>query len=222
MGREQGKSHITNPQSISLLSAVQPKEGEKAEIVKKEAKPRPPPRPQVPRLPHDPLAIRTIVVSGLPAAIDSKVLWKKIRKYEGAEKVDWPVKTASGSDDPTTGTFLIPFQIALKINSVFSPCSLQDSWCSIRSCREAPCSCLQRLLTLCDTQKASRHIIEADNETCCLVRRANNEGHWRCYRTQPRQQTHRPEPAFQRNRARLAGSISSVWANILRPHTNCR
>ncbi|KAF8962114.1 hypothetical protein BDZ97DRAFT_1826443 [Flammula alnicola] len=77
-----------------------PKEkGEKGETVKKESKPRP--RQQQPRLPHDPLAIRTIVVSGLPPSIDSKVLWKKIRKYTGAEKVDWPIKDESGEEDPT-------------------------------------------------------------------------------------------------------------------------
>ncbi|KAG5644707.1 hypothetical protein DXG03_007930 [Asterophora parasitica] len=74
---------------------------EKGDAVKKESKPRPPPRPQQPRLPHDPLAIRTIVVSGLPPSIDSKVLWKKIRKYAGAEKVDWPVNSTSGEDNST-------------------------------------------------------------------------------------------------------------------------
>lgn len=78
---------------------------EKGEVVKKEAKPRPAPRQ--PRLPHDPLAIRTVVVSGLPPAIDSKVLWKKIRKYTGAEKVDWPVKDDTGEEDPTMGESLI-------------------------------------------------------------------------------------------------------------------
>ncbi|KAF8068858.1 hypothetical protein FPV67DRAFT_1093520 [Lyophyllum atratum] len=83
-----------------------PKEkGEKSETVEKESKPRPPPRPQQPRLPHDPLAIRTIVVSGLPPSIDSGVLWKKIRKYEGADKVDWPVKS-NGGDDNTTAHVL--------------------------------------------------------------------------------------------------------------------
>lgn len=75
--------------------------------MKKESKPRPPPRALQPRLPHDPLAIRTVVVSGLPTGIDAKVLWKKIRKYEGAEKVDWPVKNESGVEDPTTGELLI-------------------------------------------------------------------------------------------------------------------
>jgi nucleolar protein 4 len=50
----------------------------------------------------DPLAIRTIVIVGLPESIDSNSLWKKIRKYEGAEKVEWPISTASG-DDITTG-----------------------------------------------------------------------------------------------------------------------
>ncbi|KAF9479144.1 hypothetical protein BDN70DRAFT_709860 [Pholiota conissans] len=78
-----------------------PKEGE---AVKKEPKPRPAPRQ--PRLPNDPLATRTIVVSGLPTSIDSKVLWKKIRKYTGAEKVDWPVKDDAGKEDPTTAHVL--------------------------------------------------------------------------------------------------------------------
>ncbi|KAF8154560.1 hypothetical protein B0H34DRAFT_809141 [Crassisporium funariophilum] len=86
---------------------TKPKEkGDKTEIVKKESKPRPPPRPQQPRLPHDPLAIRTIVISGLPSSLDSKVLWKKIRKYEGAEKVDWPIKSEDGKEDPQTAHVL--------------------------------------------------------------------------------------------------------------------
>ncbi|KAF8192913.1 hypothetical protein BJ912DRAFT_1057648 [Pholiota molesta] len=74
------------------------------ESVKKEPKPRPAPRQ--PRLPHDPLATRTIVVSGLPPSIDAKVLWKKIRKYTGAEKVDWPIKDDSGTEDPSTAHVL--------------------------------------------------------------------------------------------------------------------
>ena len=58
---------------------------------------------KLPRAPvrHDPLAIRTIVISGLPLSLDSKVLWKKIRKYEGAEKVDFPIR----SDATSTGMF---------------------------------------------------------------------------------------------------------------------
>lgn len=75
--------------------------------MKKEPKQRPPPRPQQPKLPHDPLAIRTIVVSGLPPSIDSKVLWKKIRKYNGAEKVEWPIRTATGGQNASTGEYHI-------------------------------------------------------------------------------------------------------------------
>lgn len=60
-------------------------------------------RPVIARLPHDPNAIRTIVVSGLPLGIDSKVLWKKMRKYPGAEKVEWPVKGDENVEDPSTG-----------------------------------------------------------------------------------------------------------------------
>ena len=56
---------------------------------------------------NDPLAIRTIVVSGLPSSITQKTLWKKLRKLEGAEDVEWPAKTVGG-DDPCTGMFLFP------------------------------------------------------------------------------------------------------------------
>ena len=71
--------------------------------MRKEPKLHPPARAAQIRTRHDPLAIRTIIVSGLPSNIDSKALWKKIRKYEGAEKVDWPIKGDSGDDDPSTG-----------------------------------------------------------------------------------------------------------------------
>ncbi|KAL0581815.1 RNA recognition motif-containing protein [Marasmius crinis-equi] len=71
-----------------------PKEGTdgKKEKVKKEPSTTAQPRPSHPRPPQDSLAIRTIVVSGLPSAVDSKTLWKKFRKCPGAEKVDWPAK----------------------------------------------------------------------------------------------------------------------------------
>lgn len=58
--------------------------------------------------PKDPLAIRTVVLAGLPSSIDAKVLWKKVRKQEGAEKVDWPAKSQTGEEDPTQGMSLSP------------------------------------------------------------------------------------------------------------------
>ena len=58
--------------------------------------------------PKDPLAIRTVVLSGLPSSIDAKVLWKKVRKQEGAEKVDWPAKLQTGEEDLTQGMFPLP------------------------------------------------------------------------------------------------------------------
>ncbi|KAI0090642.1 hypothetical protein BDY19DRAFT_904925 [Irpex rosettiformis] len=61
------------------------------------SKPRPTKQPH-PSGPKDPLAIRTIFISGLPSSIDSKTLWKKVRKYEGAEKVEWPAKINSIED----------------------------------------------------------------------------------------------------------------------------
>lgn len=55
--------------------------------------PRPRPAAAVARtsIPHDPDAIRTLIVSGIPPSTDSKALWKKFRKQPGAEKVVWPV-----------------------------------------------------------------------------------------------------------------------------------
>ena len=41
-----------------------------------------------PKPPKDPNAIRTIVISGLPSSIDTKALWKKVKKLEGAESVE--------------------------------------------------------------------------------------------------------------------------------------
>ncbi|KAI0646281.1 hypothetical protein C8Q79DRAFT_909390 [Trametes meyenii] len=57
------------------------------------------PRPAKSSGPSDPLAIRTVVIAGLPADVDSKTLWKKVRKLHGAEKVEWPVKADSAEDD---------------------------------------------------------------------------------------------------------------------------
>jgi len=75
--------------------------------VGQEAKPTKPGKPRntggVVSAPKDPLAIRTVVLSGLPPSIDAKVLWKKVRKQEGAEKVDWPAKLQTGEEDPTQG-----------------------------------------------------------------------------------------------------------------------
>ena len=74
-----------------------------------EAKPAKAGKPRNPRgvgsVPKDPLAIRTVALSGLPPSIDAKVLWKKVRKQEGAEKVDWPVKLQTGEEDPTQGIY---------------------------------------------------------------------------------------------------------------------
>ena len=74
-----------------------------------EAKPAKAGKPRNPRgvgsVPKDPLAIRTVVLSGLPPSIDAKVLWKKVRKQEGAEKVDWPAKLQTGEEDPTQGIY---------------------------------------------------------------------------------------------------------------------
>lgn len=55
----------------------------------------------------DPLAIRTIFVSGLAENIDAKTLWKKFRKCNGAEKISqWPLENESGEKDPTKAEVL--------------------------------------------------------------------------------------------------------------------
>ena len=57
--------------------------------MKAERKPAPKPKiSTVPKGEKDPNAIRTIVISGLPSSVDQKALWKKVRKCDGAEKVD--------------------------------------------------------------------------------------------------------------------------------------
>ncbi|KAH8996680.1 hypothetical protein EDB92DRAFT_1933612 [Lactarius akahatsu] len=59
------------------------------------------PKSHVPTSSRDPLAIRTAVISGLPS-VDSKGLWKKFRKYEGAIELQWPVKRDNGLEDAST------------------------------------------------------------------------------------------------------------------------
>lgn len=63
------------------------------------------PRFQQGTSPRDPLAIRTVVIAGLPSSIDSKTLWKKIRKLGGAEKIEWPIVSEGGNEDRNTGQF---------------------------------------------------------------------------------------------------------------------
>jgi nucleolar protein 4 len=103
--------HNINLHKISFhCRKTQPKEGE---VVKREPKARPLPRTPHPRNVQDPQAIRTIVVSGLPSSIDSKTLWKKIRKYEGAQTVEWPAKAENGVEDSSTGEDIFIFHLLL-------------------------------------------------------------------------------------------------------------
>jgi nucleolar protein 4 len=88
---------------FAMLTTEKPhkEHGEKHETdsqVKKEPKTPKIPRVSQPSIPRDPDAIRTIVISGLPQGIDSKALWKKVRKYAGAEKVEYPA-TVDGTAD---------------------------------------------------------------------------------------------------------------------------
>ncbi|EPQ51443.1 hypothetical protein GLOTRDRAFT_81029 [Gloeophyllum trabeum ATCC 11539] len=84
------------------VSWADSKNKHKDEKTEKAPKPRPEPRPRAAPSQSDPLAIRTIVIAGLPSSIDSKSLWKKVRKYGGAEKVEWPLKRDDGTEDPTS------------------------------------------------------------------------------------------------------------------------
>ena len=55
----------------------------------RERKPAPAPKAvPVSRTEKDPNAIRTIVISGLAQSVDQKSLWKKVKKYDGAESVE--------------------------------------------------------------------------------------------------------------------------------------
>ena len=85
-----------------------PVSGKNVDVEAKPAKARKAKNPRsVVSAAKDPLAIRTVVLSGLPSSIDAKLLWKKVRKQEGAEKVDWPVKLLTGEEDPTQGLSLL-------------------------------------------------------------------------------------------------------------------
>ena len=98
------------------LANARPKDKDSASASEKdvgqEAKPARAGKAKNPRgavsTPKDPLAIRTVALSGLPPSIDAKVLWKKVRKQEGAEKVDWPAKLQTGEEDPTQGNLPLP------------------------------------------------------------------------------------------------------------------
>lgn len=80
------------------------KDRPKSESVKKEKET--PVRTLLAQKVNDPFAIRTIVVSGLPSSINQKTLWKKLRKFGGAENVEWPAKT-DGGEDPSTGKLFL-------------------------------------------------------------------------------------------------------------------
>ncbi|KIK98638.1 hypothetical protein PAXRUDRAFT_823683 [Paxillus rubicundulus Ve08.2h10] len=83
---------------------IKAKDRPEADVVKKEIKKRTVASSSGQNV-NDPLAIRTIIVSGLPSSIDQKILWKKFRKLSGAEKVEWPAKTPGG-EDPSTAHVL--------------------------------------------------------------------------------------------------------------------
>ncbi|EIW75494.1 hypothetical protein CONPUDRAFT_147133 [Coniophora puteana RWD-64-598 SS2] len=69
------------------------------------SKPRPQKTPYAQK-PKDSDAIRTIVISGLPAGLDSKTLWKKLRKYPGAENPRFPLTRDDGSEDASSAHVL--------------------------------------------------------------------------------------------------------------------
>jgi len=109
--------------------------------------------------PKDPLAIRTIVLSGLPSSIDAKVLWKKVRKQEGAEKVDWPAKLQTGDEDSTQGVSLYSCLNRTRVSEGWSHSSIRVILRS-QNCpgcdQETPRPHLQRLNNLSYPQKTRR------------------------------------------------------------------
>ena len=106
MGWKQG-THVLSCSALGrvIRPCIQNKDHEHVEEAQAKPVKTPTPRPHKPAGPSDPLAIRIVVISGLPTGIDSKTLWKKVRKLQGAEKVEWPVKADSGEEDPSVGAY---------------------------------------------------------------------------------------------------------------------
>ncbi|KAG8958673.1 RNA recognition motif-containing protein [Tulasnella sp. 419] len=52
------------------------------------------------RASRDPNAIRTVVLANLPKGVTNSVLWKKLRKQDGAEDVEYPVQDQYGKKLP--------------------------------------------------------------------------------------------------------------------------
>jgi nucleolar protein 4 len=80
---------------------LQPRPGEDSPKKSQSPVKRPNPISPNPTKSKDPDAIRTITITGLPKDIDSKVLWKKVRKQPGAESIKYPAILADGSEDAT-------------------------------------------------------------------------------------------------------------------------
>jgi nucleolar protein 4 len=85
--------------SCKTKALAQPKQGE-TEPVKHAKLPK---RANITVAPkaHDTNAVRTVTLSGLPADIDSKAIWKKVRKQSGADSVEYPAVNQDGSEDGT-------------------------------------------------------------------------------------------------------------------------
>jgi nucleolar protein 4 len=100
------KIHYTHKE-LNPNTYDKPHDTEDGSPAPKAKKSRQPPQPKTRASPPDPVAIRTVVISGLPSSIDAKSLWKKVRKLGGAEKISqWPGKTPSGEEDPSTAQVL--------------------------------------------------------------------------------------------------------------------
>ena len=105
-------------------------------------------------VPRDPNAIRTVVISGLPETVDSKTLWKKVRKLEGAEKVEWPVKVGD-VEEIHTGTLNTQFYLRSLTCVACSTCSFRESCCCYCSGEQTPRTRVQGLVTVSDSQKTT-------------------------------------------------------------------
>jgi nucleolar protein 4 len=93
--------YTTSIPSVLRVVYFQPKPGEaspiKTEKPLKQLNITPRPKPQE----KDLEAMRTVTISGLPDGITSKVLWKKVRKQEGAESLVYPLIQTNGTEDAT-------------------------------------------------------------------------------------------------------------------------
>lgn len=124
-------------------------------------------RPQ-PAVVKDPDAIRTLIISNLPPdGLTNASLWKKIRKYTGAEKVQWPLGEDSSKGIVTYCT-IIKTRI-IQHMFILSSGSVRYSVECSRGSTPPTRTRLQRLDSLSRPQKTGGLVIQTTREGSRLV-----------------------------------------------------